>query len=71
MDRQQLRRDIDNVSRSMESFERSQEANKDKIMGAIETSSSNITRGQQDFSTRLTRVEEALKFYAKVRTDQA
>lgn len=71
MDRLQLRRDVDNVSRSLESFERNQENNKDKIMGAIETSSSKITTGQNEFSTRLTRVEEALKFYAKVRTDQA
>lgn len=69
MDRQQLRRDLDNVARSLESFERSQEMNKDKIMGAIETSASKITDGQNNFSTRLTRVEEALKFYAKVRTD--
>jgi hypothetical protein len=69
MDRQQLRRDLDNVTRSLESFERNQEANKDKIMGAIEASSGKITNGQNEFSTRLTRVEEALKFYAKVRTD--
>ena len=71
MDRQQIRRDLDNVSRSLEAFERSAEGGREKILHAIGDSREVIAKSQSEFSTRLTRVEEALKFYAKVRTDQS
>ena len=70
MDRQQIRRELDTLGRTLESFERAAEGGRKEILDAISNSKDALQKNQGDFSTRLTRVEEALKFYAKVRLEQ-
>lgn len=70
MDRAQIRREIDALGRTLESFERAAEGGRKEILDAITNSKDALQKNQGDFSTRLTRVEEALKFYAKVRLEQ-
>lgn len=69
VDRTQLRRDSDIQQRQLDVIEKAQGDSREKILDAIDGAKSALGGAQGDLSTRLTRVEEALKFYAKIRTD--
>lgn len=69
VDRTQLRRDSDAQKHQLDAIEKAQDNSREKILDAIDGAKTVLGGAQGDLSTRLTRVEEALKFYAKIRTD--
>jgi len=70
MDQKQLRRDSDAQQRQLDAIEAAQEKTQEKIVEAINSAKDKLSNAQGDLSTRLTRVEEALKFWASVRVDE-
>lgn len=69
VDRTQLRRDSDAQKHQLDAIEKAQDNSREKILDAIDGAKTVLGSAQGDLSTRLTRVEEALKFYAKNRLD--
>lgn len=69
VDRTGLHREMDAVRNSLAGLEGAHRRTEEKILDAIEKSRERLETKQNDLGSRTTRVEEALKFYARVRTE--